>query len=56
MTGFDPKATWRGQQPVVLNFLTCRKGLLELARVRRASLLKVPGIGAEVQSAKSQSI
>ncbi len=29
-----------------LNFLTCRKGLLKLARVRRASLLKVPGIGA----------
>ena len=29
-----------------LNFLTCRKGLLKLARVRRAGLLKVPGIGA----------
>lgn len=29
-----------------LNFLTCRKGLLKLAGVRRASLLKVPGIGA----------
>jgi transposase len=29
-----------------LNFLTCRKGLLKLARVHRASLLKVPGIGA----------
>ncbi len=29
-----------------LNFLTCRKGLLKLARRRRASLLKVPGIGA----------
>ena len=29
-----------------LNFLTCRKGLLKLARVGRASLLKVPGIGA----------
>ena len=29
-----------------LNFLTCRKGLLKLARVRRVSLLKVPGIGA----------
>ncbi|MCP4242424.1 MAG: IS110 family transposase, partial [bacterium] len=29
-----------------LNFLTCRKGLLKLARVRRASLLKVRGIGA----------
>jgi transposase len=29
-----------------LNFLTCRKGLLKLARVRRASLLKVPSIGA----------
>ncbi len=29
-----------------LNFLTCRKGLLKLARVRRASLLKLPGIGA----------
>ena len=28
-----------------LNFLTCRKGLLKVARVRRASLLKVPGIG-----------
>jgi len=28
-----------------LNFLTCRKGLLKLARVRRASLLKVPSIG-----------
>ncbi len=30
-----------------LNFLTCRKGLLKLARVRRASLLKVPGIGVK---------
>ncbi len=29
-----------------LNFLTCRKGLLKLARLRRAGLLKVPGIGA----------
>ena len=29
-----------------LNFLTCRKGLLKLAGIRRASLLKVPGIGA----------
>jgi len=29
-----------------LNFLTCRKGLLRLARMRRASLLKVSGIGA----------
>ncbi len=29
-----------------LNFLTCRKGLLKLARVRRAGLHKVPGIGA----------
>ncbi len=29
-----------------LNVLTCRKGLLKLARVRRASLLKLPGIGA----------
>jgi transposase len=29
-----------------LNFLTCRKGLLKLARVRRAGLLRVPGIGA----------
>jgi len=29
-----------------LNFLTCRKGLLKLVRVRRAGLLKVPGIGA----------
>jgi transposase len=28
-----------------LNFLTCRRGLLKLARVRRASLLKVPAIG-----------
>jgi transposase len=34
-----------------LNFLTCRKGLLKLARVRRASLLKVPGIGANFASA-----
>jgi transposase len=29
-----------------LNFVTCRKGLLKLSGVRRASLLKVPGIGA----------
>ena len=29
-----------------LSFLTCRKGLLKLARVRRTSLLKVPSIGA----------
>jgi transposase len=29
-----------------LNFLTCRKGLLGLARLRRASLLKLPAIGA----------
>ena len=29
-----------------LSFLTCRKGLPKLTRVRRASLLKVPGIGA----------
>jgi transposase len=29
-----------------LNFLTCRKGLIKLARVRRTSLLIVPGIGA----------
>ena len=29
-----------------LNFLTCRTGLLKLAGVRRASLLKVSGIGA----------
>ena len=29
-----------------LSFLTCRGGLLKLARVRRASLLKVTGIGA----------
>jgi len=29
-----------------LNFLTCRASLLKLARVRRASLLKVPSIGA----------
>ena len=28
-----------------LNFLTCRKELLKLARVGRTSLLKVPGIG-----------
>ena len=28
-----------------LNFLTCHKGLLKLARPRRASLLKVPAIG-----------
>jgi len=28
-----------------LNFLTCRKGLCKLARLRRASLLKVPSIG-----------
>jgi len=28
-----------------LNFLTCRKGLAKLARLRRAGLLKVPGIG-----------
>ena len=28
-----------------LNFLTCRKGLPKLARLRRASLLKVSGIG-----------
>ena len=34
-----------------LNFLTCRKGLLKLARVRRASLLKVPGIGAKYADA-----
>ncbi len=30
-----------------LNFLTCRKGLFKLARVRRTSLLQVPGIGAK---------
>ncbi len=29
-----------------VNFLTCRKGLRKLARIRRDSLLKVPGIGA----------
>ncbi|MCP5085173.1 MAG: IS110 family transposase, partial [Alphaproteobacteria bacterium] len=29
-----------------LSFLTCRGGLLKLARVRRATLLKVTGIGA----------
>ena len=29
-----------------LNFLTCRKGLLKLARVGHTGLLKVPGIGA----------
>jgi hypothetical protein len=34
-----------------LSFLTCRKGLLKLARVRRASLLKVPGIGASYADA-----
>ncbi len=34
-----------------LNFLTCRKGLLKLARVRRASLLKVHGIGASYADA-----
>jgi transposase len=34
-----------------LNFLTCRKGLLKLARVGRASLLKVPGIGATYANA-----
>lgn len=34
-----------------LNFLTCRKGLLKLARVRRASLLKVPGVGAHFADA-----
>jgi transposase len=34
-----------------LNFLTCRKGLLKLARVRRASLLKVLGIGANYADA-----
>ena len=28
-----------------LNFLTCRKGLIKLARIRRASLLKLPAIG-----------
>ena len=28
-----------------LNFLTCRKGLPKLARIRRASLVNVPGIG-----------
>ena len=28
-----------------MSFLTCRKGLAKLARLRRASLLKVPGIG-----------
>jgi transposase len=34
-----------------LNFLTCRKGLIKLARVRRASLLKVPGIGTHFANA-----
>lgn len=34
-----------------LNFLTCRKGLLKLARMRRASLLKVPGIGTHFANA-----
>jgi len=34
-----------------LNFLTCRRGLLKLARVRRASLLKVPGIGTHFANA-----
>ncbi len=28
-----------------LNFLTCRKGFTKLARIRRASLLKIPAIG-----------
>ncbi len=28
-----------------LNFLTCRKDIRKLARVRRASLLKLPAIG-----------
>ncbi len=34
-----------------LNFVTCRKGLLKLAGVRRASLLKVRGIGANYAGA-----
>jgi transposase len=34
-----------------LNFLTCRKGLTKLARLRRASLLKVPGIGTHFANA-----
>ena len=34
-----------------LNFVTCRKGLLKLAGVRRASLLKVHGIGANYAGA-----
>ena len=34
-----------------LNFLTCRKGLLKLERVRRAGLLKVPGIGTHFADA-----
>jgi transposase len=34
-----------------LNFVTCRKGLLKLAGVRRASLLKVRGIGAHYADA-----
>ena len=42
-----------------LNFLTCRMGLLKLARLRRASLLKVPGIGTTyadaVQAWQSQA-
>ena len=28
-----------------LNFLTCRKGLPKLARIRRTTLVNVPGIG-----------
>ena len=34
-----------------LNFLTCRKGLIKVARVRRASLLKVAGIGVHFADA-----
>ena len=34
-----------------LNFLTCRKGLFKLARVRRPRLLKVTGVGAHFADA-----
>jgi transposase len=34
-----------------LNLLTCRKGLTKLARMRRASLLKVPAIGTRFADA-----
>jgi hypothetical protein len=35
-----------------LNFLTCRKDIRKLARVRRASLLKLPGIGSSQTTLK----